>query len=159
MKTVKVRRILLGLSAIALISTILMSCEQNVIEDLTPTTEEQLHQIEDRVPLIVGTWWNSSEEETNATLQKIYRRDDYNFPIQQTRTGFTFDNSGDFVYYYINNLGQLEEKHGVWRFMDSETISIRFDFSFNTPVSEIFRRIKTISTTSDILVVKPLINW
>ena len=158
MKTVKVRFIFLGLSTMILASMMLTSCEQNTLEDLNPIAEEQLILIENRVPLVIGTWWNSYEEENNPTVEKIYRRDNYNFPTQQIRTGFTFDANGDFVYYYTNAAGQPIENHGTWRFLNSQLIMITFDFSLISPIGTRFPKIDVISMVNNKLVIEPL-SW
>jgi len=158
MKKLKAKSILLGLLAVMALSTILISCEQNALEDLKPDTEAQFSELEDRVPLIIGQWWHSHEEETNPIEEKIYRRDNYNFPNAQLRTGFTFDGNGDFVYYHTDAAGHPIENRGTWRFFNSQTILIRFDLSLAPPISARFPRINVISVVNNTLVIEPL-DW
>lgn len=158
MKELKAKSILLGLLAVMALLMSLASCEQNTLEDLTPDTEAQFTELEDRVPLIIGQWWHSHEEETNPTQEEIYRRDDYNFSSLAGRTGFTFEGSGDFTYHYTDAAGQPMTYDGKWRFLNSQVILFTFPLSFNSPISARLPRIKAISIGSDMLVIEPL-DW
>lgn len=158
MKKLKAKSIPLGLLALLALLITLASCEQNALEDLNPDTDTQFTQLESRVPLIIGQWWNSHEEETNPTAEKIYRRDDYNFSSLAGRTGFTFDGNGDFTYHYPDAAGKQMTFDGRWRFLTNQIVLVTFPLSFNSPISVRLPRIKVISSGSDMLVIEPL-NW
>ncbi len=161
MKTVKVKNIFLGLLAIVALSAMLVSCEQNALEDLTPNTQTQVAELEDRSNLstnIVGTWWHSHEEDTNPTVENIYRPDTFNFPASRGRNGFEFLPNGDFVYFYPGPTDQQMQSVGRWRTFGNQNILIFFQPSINGPQFQRLSRIKVISINSNQLVIEPL-NW
>lgn len=163
MKTVKAKNIFLGLLAIVALSTMLISCEQDVLEDLTPTTEKQLKQLEDRSfgtlsTKIVGTWRHSHEENTNPEVESVYRPYGFDFPISRGRNGFRFSPNGDFVYLYPGPADQPLERTGTWRTFGNQNILIFFDLAIGGLQFPRLTKIKVISVDDDKLVIEPF-NW
>jgi len=162
MKTVKVKNIFLGLLAILTLSTMLISCEQNALEDLTPNSEK-LTEVNDRsIPNlstdIIGMWWHSHEEDTNPTVENIYRPDSFNFPASRGRNGFKFSPNGDFVYFYPGPTDRPMQQTGRWRTFGNQNILIFFQPTIGGAQFPRLPRIKVISLNSNQLVIEPL-NW
>lgn len=163
MKAVKAKNIFLGLLAIVTLSAMLVSCEQNALEDLTPTTETQLTEVEDRnfanlSTDIIGMWWHSHEENTNPTVENIYRPDTYNFPVSRGRNGFEFSPNGDFIYFYPGPADQPMQRTGRWRTFGNQNILIFFSPTIGSPQFPRLSRIKVISVNSNKLVIESL-SW
>jgi len=163
MKTVKVKNIFLGLLTIVALSTVLISCEQDTFEDLTPTTEKQLTEMEDRnfgtlSTKIVGTWQHSHEENTNPEVESVYRPDGFDFPASRGRNGFRFFPNGDFVYIYPDPTDELMERTGTWRAFGNQNILIFFDPVLGGLQFPRLTKIKVISIADDKLVIEPF-NW
>ena len=160
MKTVKVKNIFLGLLAIVALSTVLISCEQDALEDLTPTTEKQLKEMEDRnfgtlSTNIIGTWRHSHEENTNPMVENVYRPYGFDFPASRGRNGFRFSPNGNFVYLYPGPADQPMERTGTWRAFGNQNIFIFFDPVANGSQFPRLTKIKVISVDSDKLVIEP----
>jgi len=167
MKNVKAKNIFLGLLATMALAVMLVSCEQNSLEDLAPTAEEQLTEIEDRVPTapavalsaaIVGTWSHSYEEDTNLTVENTYRPYGFNFPLSRGRKGLRFSPNGNFIYLYNGPADEPLEATGTWRAFGSQRILISFDAPPNGQQIPFRPIIKVISVSNDKLVIEPL-NW
>ena len=157
MKTTILRFVFLNLLVTSLLSTLLISCEQNVLE--IPSDEVQLTQIENRIfsPGFIGMWFHSHEENTNPMVENVYRPYEFDFPPSRNRTGLRFSNSGNFAYLYYGPADQLMQRSGKWLDMGSQ-IQILFDSSPDDSQFPNQSIITIVSAGTDRLVIEPL-DW
>ncbi len=163
MKTVKVKNIFFGLLTIAALSTMFVACQQDALEDLTPTTEKQLTEIEDRnfdnlATDIIGTWRHSHEENTDPTVASVYRPYGFDFPPSRGRNGFRFSPNGNFVYLYPGPADEPLQVEGTWRIVGTSSILVSVPVTIDGPSIPRLPIIKVLSIDSGKLVVKP-VNW
>jgi len=136
METLKVKSVFFSLLAIIAMSVLMTSCEQNVVEDLSPVTENEVQErnflMSALATQIVGKWWHSHEEDVYPITENIYRPDSYTFPISRGRRGFEFLANRTFVYHYNSPTDQPVTATGRWRAFTNARITLVFDQPLNS---------------------------